>query len=272
MVTLIFVLPEGECKRSASGNFQETNTLPEMLGFCHEMTNGFVAVIHNTYFPKRREVFRQGSEQDVEALRQFFECDVDFEFRVYEDLTADGILNKAKDLSEKDLSKWDSFFFFVLSHGQKEGVLGIDEKLVPVEAIVGIFTPDKCPSLINKPKVFMIQACRGDMDDFGAVASDSAAFVPPSQQILPIHSDFLVAYSSPPGYASFRNLENGSWFLQTLVKVFRDYFEKEHLMDMLLRVNYIIAKLSVGNMKQMPIQECTLTKKCFFYKQQQIEN
>lgn len=237
-----------------------------MPGFVYEMKTGFVAVIHNTCFAERKkDIWREGSEKDIKALRTFFEYDRGFQFREHNDLKANEMLNLAIGLAEKDYTKFDCFFLIVLTHGNQKGILGVDESSIHIDAITGLFTAEKCPTLANKPKCFIIQACRGDEDDHGAVVADASAFIPPQLQSVPIESDFLIAYASPPGYASFRDKERGSWFIQKLVQVFKDYCEKEHLLDMFLRVNFLIAKvMSNDGLKQMPLQECRLTKKCFF--------
>ncbi len=33
---------------------------------------------------------------------------------------------------------------------------------------------------------------------------------------IPSHADFLIAYSTIPGFYSWRNTQNGSWFVQAL--------------------------------------------------------
>lgn len=233
------------------------------------MKKGFVAVINNMVYPERPDVLRKGSDEDVTMLRQFFEIDLGFEYRPFLNKSSSDLMTTVRDLSEKDYSQYDSFFCVLSSHGSEKGIICVDEKPVAVGAITSMFTVDKCKSLWNKPKVFIIQACRGSTDDPGAVAEDSACFHPhaPFMHRLPVESDFLVAFSSPAGYTSFRHEDQGSWFIQRLVEVFKGYYEKEHLLDLLLRVNYKIARLdSTGNLKQMPSYECRLTKKCYFQK------
>ncbi len=249
---------------SPTGNIQETGKADNIPGFVYNMEKGFVLLINNDNFPERTDVWRKGSEVDAEGLERYFKIDLGFEFRKEENLSAKEMLRLIKGYSEKDFSKYDSFFLFISSHGNQNGILGTDEKPIAVDAVTGLFTADRCPSLADKPKSFFIQACRGDADDCGAVVSDASMSSPPQYQI-PIESDFLVAYSSPPGYASFRDLQTGSWFIQTLLKIFKIYSVTDHLMDMLLMVNHYIAKkLVVSNLKQMPLQECRLTKKCYF--------
>lgn len=82
------------------------------------------------------------------------------------------------------------------------------------------FNAERCPSLANKPKIFLVQACRGseegefpgpnDQQITDNIVSDST--LPRSR--LPKESDFLLAYGSVPGYVSYRRPDSGSFFIQ----------------------------------------------------------
>lgn len=60
----------------------------------------------------------------------------------------------------------DCFIFIILTHGDEKGVCGIDGESVPVSTLTEMFEPNNCPELNEKPKVFLIQACRGGESDF----------------------------------------------------------------------------------------------------------
>ena len=84
---------------------------------------------------------------------------------------------------------------------------------------------------------------------------------------LPAEADFLLAYATIPGYVSWRNNKIGSWFISTMVKVFDEMADKEHLMDMLVEVNQRVAEefeSRSGRCKQMPESVCRLRKKLYF--------
>ena len=233
------------------------------------MKSGYVFVFHNYCFAERGEPLRFGSDKDINSLRLLFETQFGFTMKTKENLSAQQMMDNAKDLSERDFSKNDCLFFVILSHGNQEGILGVNEQPVSLATITDMFTADKCPSLKGKPKVFIVQACRGDRDDRGAVVSDASPGPAPgaAQQSLPVEGDFLVCYASPIGYTSYRDVEAGSWYIQELVKIFKDYSEKEHLMDLMLRVNLAVSEKKCNEgYKQMPSEECRLRKKCYFGK------
>ena len=49
-----------------------------------------------------------------------------------------------------------------------EGKLqGTDGEFIPVKDLTKFFCNDKCPSLVGKPNIFILQACRGENRDSG---------------------------------------------------------------------------------------------------------
>ena len=82
---------------------------------------------------------------------------------------------------------------------------------------------------------------------------------------LPAEADFLLAYSTIPGYVSWRNHQDGSWFVSTVVNVFMEMAATEHIMDMLTEVNRRVAEeLASGVNKQVPEPVTRLRKRLYF--------
>lgn len=59
----------------------------------------------------------------------------------------------------------DSCFVVIMSHGTLEGICGVsygdEEDIFPVDSIFHHLNTSSCPALRDKPKVILIQACRG---------------------------------------------------------------------------------------------------------------
>ena len=228
----------------------------------YKAKSGYVLVINNQIFPKRELVERTGSSDDVRNLISLFD-DFNFRHRVEDNLSGSQMFQLLRDIAEKDFSRYDCFVCVILSHGQKDGIYGTDEELIKIEAITSFFRRKKCPSLEGKPKIFLIQACRGSQRDRVPVESDSDP-VSFSSSSLPADADFLICFASAPGHESYREAL-GSWLISSVVDVFKKYAEVEHLMDMMLRVNNKVAQFfSKEGLKQMPCQVCMLRKKVFF--------
>ena len=60
-----------------------------------------------------------------------------------------------------------------MTHGDQAGILYTFDSIINVEELWRPFTGDKCTSLIGKPKLYFIQACRGHMVDPGALLESS---------------------------------------------------------------------------------------------------
>ncbi|KAL7642768.1 UNVERIFIED_CONTAM: hypothetical protein RMT77_006056 [Armadillidium vulgare] len=183
---------------------------------------------------------RNGTDRDRDNLSNLF---VDLGFKV--DVYNDSPLKKVKSVINSyayqvDHSECDCFVMIFMSHGEQQILWAKDDNFKP-DILFNEFTADNCPSLSGKPKLFFVQACRGDSLDKGykmvsKVAldqTDSGASI----YTIPNHADFLVCWSTVPGHYSWRNTTNGSWFIQSLVLVFRKYANSRDVLTMMTMVN-----------------------------------
>jgi hypothetical protein len=51
------------------------------------------------------------------------------------------------------------------------------------------------------------------------------------------YEDMLIVYSTIPGYVSYRDEYNGSWFIQILCEVFMNYAHKVHVQELFYMVS-----------------------------------
>nr|XP_014343563.1 PREDICTED: caspase-8-like [Latimeria chalumnae] len=239
---------------------------------------GYCVIINNFDFKKSRESTggkmlkdRPGTHKDGDDLRSTFEW-LHFEVDVHTDLTAENILLTVEDYKRKDHRERDCFVFCILTHGEKGTVYGTDGQSVPISDITSCFTGKNCPSLVGKPKVFFIQACRGRREQEGVpVDTDckDSSFDPqpesdaiPSGDIIPIWADYLVGFSTMEEYVSFRDKKKGSFYIESLCKYLQQCCpRKEDILSILTKVNN---EVSQKFQKQMPEPKFTLTKKLIF--------
>jgi len=140
------------------------------------------------------------------------------------------------------------------------------------------FTADRCPSLAGKPKIFLIQACRGDQLDAGTMLKRTSRTQVDSfsQQeknyVVPNRADFLVVFSTVPGYYSWRNTTDGSWFIQSIVRTLTAYKDRKDLLSMMTIVAREVALNFQSNVptapsfdqkKQVPMITSTLIREVF---------
>ncbi|KAI0241409.1 Caspase-3 [Lamellibrachia satsuma] len=156
----------------------------------------------------------------------------------------------------------------ILSHGDSGLVYGTDG-IIQLDNLINPFKGRQCPTLTGKPKVFIIQACRGNQLDHGVEVDDDIG----EQKIyrIPEAADFLYAYSTAPGYFSWRNSNKGSWFIQALCKVFQKDLGERDILTLLTEVNFIVAyefqsnasRPDMNRKKQIPSIVSMLTKQLY---------
>ncbi|XP_054847782.1 caspase-14-like [Eublepharis macularius] len=160
----------------------------------------------------------------------------------------------------------------LMSHGNGSGqILGRDMKPVSVEKIFEYFNNIECPKLQKKPKIFIIQACRGKERDFGVKADsepmdDSNDDDFASSRKLPTASDYYIIYSSQKGYISLRCQDTGSPMITTMKKVISEHGLEWHIGDIFTKVNSKLVerdfkmKHEENAVKVTMVMESTLTK------------
>ncbi|XP_062435223.1 caspase-10 [Rhea pennata] len=235
---------------------------------------GFCLVINNVKFDGGLQE-RKGSCKDAGELERVFTW-LGLDVRIYTDLTSQEI----KDLMWtwqhlKDHKDRDCFICCILSHGESGAIYGKDGELVSIRMIMSCFTAKQCPALAEKPKLFFIQACQGK-DIQRAVYVEPDARVPhlpsvqqrisPSESI-PEEADFLLGMATIDGYASFRHVQQGTWYIQALCSKLQLLVPRgEDILSILTEVNEDVSRRadSLGTKKQMPQPAYTLRRKCIF--------
>lgn len=141
---------------------------------------GICLIINNVHF----EVFenRNSAREDGAFLKSVFK-QLDFNVIYHENLEAKEMKDILKRTSNNDcLKEHEAFVCIMMSHGVKDDLIaGSDGCLIQLEHIFAYFNNSNCPNLINKPKVFFIQACRGGKNDFFSL--EFQHFLEPCQSV-----------------------------------------------------------------------------------------
>ncbi|KAJ1217684.1 hypothetical protein NDU88_005276 [Pleurodeles waltl] len=221
---------------------------------------------------------RRGTNADRDNLLERL-SELGFEVSCYFNLKTEDIDKTILDASTADHSDADCFLCVFLSHGEKDHVFSYDGK-IEIQGLTKMFKGDKCPSLVGKPKIFIVQACRGKQCD-NVIACDSVdSMMEPKNEIqvdaasvytLPAGADFLMCYSVAEGYFAVRNARKGSWFIQDLCDTLQKYGSSLEMLEILTLVNRKVSvrrvhapdDIEINGKKQMPCFASMLTKKLY---------
>lgn len=203
----------------------------------HELTDypmlscprGICLILNNLFFQDKTK-HRYGGEVDEQSLGELFQNELHFVVRVRHDLRNFEMQQACEEIAAMDHSAYDAFVCIIMSHGgDRDNVIGVQGMKIAIENLTSQFYPARCPTLAEKPKVFIIQACRGTSEDKTVIqpASTSVDYATGlnstdstvSRSLSPQQTDFLFAFSTVPGYVSLRDNTSGSLFITVSLKL-----------------------------------------------------
>ncbi|XP_057700114.1 caspase-6-like [Corythoichthys intestinalis] len=205
---------------------------------------------------------------------------LNFDVKVYDSYKNEEVLDIIHKAAESNHSDSDCFLLIFLSHGEDEHVYTYDGK-ISIQRIISLFKGHRCQTLVGKPKIFIWQACRGDVHDEPVLVCDAVDSEIKTNEVvtdasavhtLPAGADFIMCYSVAEGYYSHRETLNGSWYIQDLCELLKKYGDSLEFTELLTLVNRTVAarsvqaskdKDSIGK-KQVPCFASMLTKKLYF--------
>uniref|UniRef100_G1Q520 Caspase-1 n=1 Tax=Myotis lucifugus TaxID=59463 RepID=G1Q520_MYOLU len=214
---------------------------------------------------------RKGAELDITGMKELL-VGLGYSVIVEENLTAkemEKVLVAFAARPEHRTS--DSTFLVFMSHGLLDRLCGTqhsDENpdVLPYDTIFRIFNNRNCPSLKDKPKVIIVQACRGGNSkghEVFAVDCDSPENLE-DDAVYKAHveKDFIAFCSSTPHNVSWRDTSKGSLFITQLIRCFQMYSWHWHLEEVFRKVQLSFEKPDVRT--QMPTIE-RLSMSRYFY-------
>nr|XP_058953793.1 caspase-7-like [Pocillopora verrucosa] len=245
---------------------------------------GLCVIVNNVNF-QNRDLNRPGAVEDERSLQLLFRT-LFFEVIIRRDLTSHELEKVAQKFGAANHKAYNAFVFIVMSHGgDRDCILGVDGRETTVKNLMCEFRENKCPSLKHKPKAFIIQTCRGCRDNADnstsspvndinlqqKVATTSQAQISSQpcdtafvtdctlpRSVFPPEADFVLAFATAPGYVSYRDPDNGTWFIQALVEVISKYHHHHHFLEILTEVTRLVVERV--NSVQVPAPMDTLTK------------
>ncbi|XP_057326791.1 caspase-1-like [Microplitis mediator] len=216
---------------------------------------------------------RDGTDLDCRNLTDALEG-LSFDVHVCQDFTHSAIVEKLNEVAEMDHTQHNCLLIVVMTHGDL-GILDAYDTRYDADTIWCNFTPNRCPTLAGKPKLFFIQACQGKELDGGSplvnrTGTDGSTF---NYDSFHIGTDFLVAYATIAGFFAWRN-DWGSWFIRIICDKLREHGTTDDILTILTYViQHVAIKLQTYNpekpkldeKKQLPCIISKLTKLLKFY-------
>ncbi|XP_019274307.2 uncharacterized protein LOC109248778 isoform X2 [Panthera pardus] len=121
----------------------------------------------------------------------------------------------------------------LMSHGEKGFIKMKDGERVSLEDIFEMFNNKNCPALQEKPKIFIIQACRGEKRDNGVETDDEPMESDDvsEKRRLPTFSDYFIIYPTQADHVALRHPRTGSVMIEAMAEVFKQHGNKWHIAD-----------------------------------------
>ncbi|XP_036392691.1 caspase-1-like [Megalops cyprinoides] len=228
-------------------------------------------LINNIKFD-REDMERRGAERDEECMEKLLK-DLGYSVVKRRNLSAKDIDDTVKEFSQREEhAQSDSTFVVIMSHGKRDAICGIHHQgennpdLFKLDNIFTHLNTKNCVGLRNKPKVIVIQACRGD--DSGCTwVADSVPEIPPGlvdDSIRREHKekDFISLMSCTPDTKSYRHVVEGTLFIQRLVETFNTYAHQDHIEELFRKIMNRFEDFP----NQMPSKDrATLTKNFYLF-------
>ncbi|XP_073700557.1 caspase a-like [Garra rufa] len=176
---------------------------------------------------------RVGAEKDELSMERLLKA-LGYTVLTLRDLTAQGMSAAMQDFAQREEHvQSDSCFVVFMSHGSAAGICGVSsiensdgtEDIFSTDEIYNCLNTKNCPGLEDKPKIILIQSCRGGNDGWLNV-QDSL------QKTAHLEKDFCCLRSSTPDTVSYRNPETGSDFIQDIVEIFNKHAHEDHIEEL----------------------------------------
>ncbi|XP_063411276.1 caspase-3-like [Mytilus trossulus] len=215
---------------------------------------------------------RTASEDDVRKLHTFF-SELDYDIVCQSDMTTNELKRSLEKIRYEYLTrqshKYHCFICVIMSHGSELGI-ATQDGTIKVDDLVRPFKNDNAFSFIGKPKIFIIQSCRGGRSQVKEQYIEPNIINEADSTVcarLPTDADIIKIFATTPGYYSYRKVDStswrGAWFIQAFIAVARE-LPKSHIQEILTAVTHELAinpEYEIDGEKcQLPMFEAALSK------------
>ncbi|XP_058067264.1 caspase-14-like [Anopheles bellator] len=214
----------------------------------YDMTaKAYVLVFHHNKF-KDASHNRLGSDKDMRKINDFFK-DYRCIVRMCNDYRLNQVRRTMDEVSKMNVAPYCCVIVIIMSHGMDDDtIMAYDGDMYSFEDDI----VEKCtsnPKLAGKPKIFILQACRGD----SIMQADA-------KRTTSNKCDIVTFQSTYKGNVAYRDPKQGSVFIQHLF----DQLDKNRdgsIIEINTQLNYIFRNNGIS---QCPTMSSTLQKKLIF--------
>lgn len=209
---------------------------------------------------------RPGTDEDCESLEKVLK-EMRFKVKTYKDLKYEKIKEIIQAAAKKEYPKLGCIMIVVMTHGSNN-CIDANDGSYRCKELWEPFKEENCPSLANRPKLFIVQACQGNLEDVGLSVRTQVDASDFSDYEFFYSPDFLIVYSTVPLHVSWRNPINGTRMIQELAKGLNKHAKKKDILTILTLVNQRVSldypeNLQISQKQVMRINS-TLTRLLFF--------
>uniref|UniRef100_A0A4W3I5I4 Caspase-1-like protein n=1 Tax=Callorhinchus milii TaxID=7868 RepID=A0A4W3I5I4_CALMI len=224
-------------------------------------------IINNMEF-ENPQMMRRGADVDQNQMQKLLEG-FGYKVETAKNLSAQEMGATLSTFSQRDEHlRSDSTFVVVMSHGLRDKICGRlhcpeREDTLHTDNIFNTLNNQNCKGLRGKPKVIIIQACRGG-EWLALTSLEPPADYEEDAPFYQVHkeSDFICLCSSTPDNVSFRDVNKGSILIQHIIEVMRENAWKDHIEELFSKVQRKFTDFK----RQIPAKErSTLIKKFYLF-------
>ncbi|KAE8619049.1 hypothetical protein XENTR_v10009580 [Xenopus tropicalis] len=239
-----------------------------------EMKGRAVIIAISEFHPRHGEVGsldqRKGVKRDVNRLFKVLSR-LGYKVSLHMDVSAKEI----KDIYQKEskMPQGESFISILSSHGNEGLIYDFYGTPVLLRDLYDILAPNNSPLLAGVPKLFFVQACRGEQFDEGVfLETDGDTCATDAFSLsLNLPRDSVLMFASSEGHVAFQN-PGGSVFLQTLCNLLEGEERNLELNRILTRLAHMVAYTfqsqgQYGGFKEMPCYTTNLTRELYPFRQ-----
>ncbi|XP_071549432.1 uncharacterized protein [Panulirus ornatus] len=236
----------------------ETPVLPSTHVYKNLSTpRGRVYVFNYPFFGEHQ---RFGAEKDSYNLRELFTA-MGYHVKVYEGLNRQETVGELKRIQlDRSLEHCDSFILIILSHGKKNLTFFTndcrEDQQMSLDDVRYLFVDGECPSLKNKPKIFLVNFCRGKIsEEVHSLEHDQI-----EEQRSEAPQDMMTIYASIENFKALRHPEKGTVFVLALCEVLAENAHNTDLKDLYVE----LCKTMRANEGTTPEQQIYNFKRFYF--------